>query len=170
MRGSGKTTLAAKAYNNQTVKQHFHCYAWITVSQAYVVDDLLRSMIKKFYPATKEAVPLDLSRLPLAITTLGGVMSTKHMESDWRKAYNNLSWELSNNLGLEAVKTILLYSFNDFPYQLKHCFLYCCLFPEDYRIRRKRLIRLWMTEGFVEKRKGLTVKEVVDSYLVDLVC
>ncbi|KAL7235029.1 hypothetical protein ACSBR1_018497 [Camellia fascicularis] len=27
MGGSGKTTLVAKAYNNQTVKQHFHCYA-----------------------------------------------------------------------------------------------------------------------------------------------
>ncbi|KAI8027082.1 Disease resistance protein RPM1 [Camellia lanceoleosa] len=283
MGGSGKTTLAAKAYNNQTVKQHFRCYAWITVSQTYVVDDLLRSMIKEFYPATNEAVPLDLSSkshkeliemianylkskryvvvlddvwsqnlwqhisvslpdegngsrviltarkediasfnfgvkrhvhrmnplgvddawdlfcmkafssnrsrccpkeleslahdlvakcggLPLAIAALGGVMSTKHMELDWRKAYNSLSWELSNNPGLEAVKTILLYSFNDLPYQLKHCFLYCCLFPEDYPIRRKRLIRLWMAEGFVEKRKGLTEEEVADSYLMDLVC
>ncbi|XP_028052859.1 disease resistance protein RPM1-like isoform X1 [Camellia sinensis] len=283
MGGSGKTTLVAQAYNNQTVKQYFHCYAWITVSQTYVVDDLLRSMIKEFYSATEEAVPLDLSRkshkellemisnylkskrylvvlddvwsqnlwqhisvslpdegkgsrvilttrkedvasfnfgvkrhvhhmnplgvkdawnlfckkafssnrsrccpkeleslahdlvakcegLPLAIAALGGVMSTKHMELDWRKAYNSLSWELGNNPELEAVKTILLYSFNELPYQLKHCFLYCCLFPEDYRIRRKRLIRLWMAEGFVEKRKGLTVEEVADSYLMDLVC
>ncbi|KAL7235147.1 hypothetical protein ACSBR1_018609 [Camellia fascicularis] len=283
MGGSGKTTLVAKAYNNQTVKQRFHCYAWITVSQTYVVDDLLRSIIKEFYLATMEAVPLDLSSkshrellemisnylkskryvvvlddvwsrnlwqhisvslpdegkgsrvilttrkediasfnfgvehhvhrmnplsmddawdlfcmkafssnrsrccpkeleslaydlvakcegLPLAIVALGGVMSAKHMESDWRKAYNSLSWELSNNPGLEAVKTILLYSFNDLPCQLKHCFLYCFLFPEDYPIRRKRLIRLWMAEGFVEKRKGLTVEEVADSYLMDLVC
>ncbi|KAL7205167.1 hypothetical protein ACSBR2_018154 [Camellia fascicularis] len=283
MGGSGKTTLVAKAYNNQTVKQNFHCYAWITVSQTYVVDDLLRSMIKEFHLATKEAVPMDLSSkshrellemisnclkskryvvvlddvwslnlwqhinvslpdegigsrvilttrkedvasfnfgvkchvhrmnplskndawdlfcmkafprnrsrccpkelesfvhgfvakcegLPLAIAALGGVMSTKHMESDWRKAYNSLSWELGNNPGLEAVKTILFYSFNDLPYQLKHCFLYCCLFPEDYLIRRKRLIRLWMAEGFVEMRKGLTAEEVADSYLTDLVC
>ncbi|KAL7205138.1 hypothetical protein ACSBR2_018125 [Camellia fascicularis] len=106
----------------------------------------------------------------LQLQFLGGVMSTKHMELDWRKAYNSLSWELSNNPELEAVKTTLLYSFNELPYQLKHCFLYCCLFPEDYRIRRKRLIRLWMAEGFVEKRKGLTVEEVADSYLMDLVC
>ncbi|KAL7205142.1 hypothetical protein ACSBR2_018129 [Camellia fascicularis] len=253
MGGSGKTTLVAKAYNNQTVKQHFDCYAWITVSQTYVVVDLLRSMIKEFDLATKDAVPLDLSNkshkkaisvslpdegkgsrviltnrkediayfnfgvenhihrmnplsmhdawdlfcmkafprncsrcpkeleslahdlvakckgLPLAIAALGGVMSTKDMESDWRKAYNSLSWELSNNPVLGPVKTILLYSFNDLSYYLKHCFLYCCLFPEDYPIRRKRLIRLWMEEGFVEKRKGLTVEEVVDSYLMDLV-
>ncbi|KAL7235088.1 hypothetical protein ACSBR1_018552 [Camellia fascicularis] len=226
MGGSGKTTLVAKAYNNQTVKQHFHCYAWITVSQTYAVDDLLRSMIKEFYPATKEAVPLDLSSkshkellemicnylksksmddawdlfcmkafssnrsrccpkeleslahdlvakcegLPLTIAALGGVMSTKHMESDWRKSYNNLSCKLSNSPKLEVVKTILLYSFDDLLYQLKHCLLYCFLFPEDYLIRRKRLIRLWIAEGFVEKRKGLTVEEVADSYLMDLVC
>ncbi|KAL7235047.1 hypothetical protein ACSBR1_018515 [Camellia fascicularis] len=61
MGGSGNTTLVARAYNNQTVKQHFHCYEWIIVSQTYVVDDLLRSMIKEFYLATKEEVPMDLS-------------------------------------------------------------------------------------------------------------
>ncbi|KAI5323163.1 hypothetical protein L3X38_032235 [Prunus dulcis] len=29
------------------------------------------------------------------------------------------------------MKSILLLSFNDLPYRLKQCFLYCSLFPED---------------------------------------
>ncbi|KAI8025238.1 Disease resistance protein RPM1 [Camellia lanceoleosa] len=62
MGGSGKTTLVAQAYNNQIVKRQFNCYAWI-VSQTYLVDDLLRSMIKEFYRGAKEAIPMDLSSM-----------------------------------------------------------------------------------------------------------
>ncbi|XP_028091189.1 disease resistance protein RPM1-like isoform X2 [Camellia sinensis] len=281
--GSGKTTLVAQAYNSRIVKRQFDCYAWITVSQKFVVDDLLRSMIKEFYGGAKEAIPVDLSSLsyreliemitnflrlkryvivfddvwssnlwrdihvslldeglgsrvilttrkedvasssfrvkshvhyikllgasdawnlfcmkafssnpnrccpqhlktlaqdlvakckglPLAIVALRGVMSSKYLESEWRNIYSSLSWELSNNPGLEVVKTILLLSFNDLPYRLKCCFLYCCLFPEDYKIKRKRLIRLWMAEGFVEKVRGRTPEEVAESYLMELIC
>ncbi|KAL7205147.1 hypothetical protein ACSBR2_018134 [Camellia fascicularis] len=283
MGGSSKTTLVAQAYNNQIVKRQFDCYAWITVSQTYVVDNLLRSMIKEFYGGAKEAIPMDLSSmsyrelkemimnflrlkrfviffddvwssnlwrdihvslldeglgsrvmlttrkediasssfgvksyvhyikllgvcdawnlfcmkafssnpnrccpqhlktlaqdlvakckgLPLAIVALGGVMSSKYLKSKWRKIYNSLSWELSNNPGLEVVKTVLLPSFNDLSYRLKCCFLYCCLFPEDYKIKQKRLIRLWMAEGFIEKVRGRTPEEVAKSYLMELIC
>ena len=67
------------------------------------------------------------------------------------------------------VKTILLLSFNDLPHQLKHCFLYCSIFPEDYEIGRKRLIKLWMAKGYVEQVKGFTPEEVAESYLVELI-
>ncbi|KAM3681573.1 hypothetical protein ACJW31_12G007200 [Castanea mollissima] len=105
--------------------------------------------------------------LPLAIVALGSLMYSKNT-SQWNEIYSSLNWSLSNNPELEAVKTILLLSFNDLPYQLKHCFLYCSLFPEDNKIRRKRLIKLWMAEGFVEKVKGSTLEEVADSYLLKL--
>ncbi|ONH89673.1 hypothetical protein PRUPE_8G008600 [Prunus persica] len=59
-------------------------------------------------------------------------------------------------------------SFNDLPYRLKHCFLYCSIFPEDYLIRAERLIRLWIAEGFVEHVKGVTLEEVSESYLMEL--
>ncbi|KAF2290454.1 hypothetical protein GH714_013344 [Hevea brasiliensis] len=58
-----KTTLVAKAYNSETVKRHFDCYAWITVSQTYVIEDLVRSLIKQFYRATMEAAPMELSSM-----------------------------------------------------------------------------------------------------------
>uniref|UniRef100_A0A5B6Z9X8 Putative disease resistance protein RPM1-like n=1 Tax=Davidia involucrata TaxID=16924 RepID=A0A5B6Z9X8_DAVIN len=278
MGGLGKTTLVAQIYNSKIVKQHFDCYAWITVSQTYAVEDLLKSMIKEFYEAMKEVVTVDLSTmsyrqlldnlvnylrpkryivvlddvwssnlwrdinislpderlgsrvilttrkediasssfrvhnlqplgmteawdlfcmkafssspnrscpqglenlarglvekcegLPLAIVALGGLMSSKKMEWEWRNVYNSLNWELSNNPELEVVKSILMLSFNDLSFRLKCCFLYCCLFPEDYLIGRKRLIRLWMAEGFVEKVKGLTPEDKADMYLMELV-
>ncbi|XP_050254175.1 disease resistance protein RPM1-like [Quercus robur] len=281
MGGSGKTTLVANIYNSDAVKRHFDCYAWITVSQKYDVEDLLRSMIKEFHKSTKETNPSDLSSmnyrllveklvsylekksyllviddvwdtnvfdelkislrdrypgskiilttrkdevahypfmgipyvhriqlleqdeawelfckkaflgipnricppelesfaqelvrkckgLPLAIVALGSLMYSKNDTSQWNQINSCLNWNLSNNPELEAVKSILLLSFNDLPYQLKHCFLYCSLFPENHEIRRKRLIMLWMAEGFVEKFEGSTLEEIADSYLVKL--
>ncbi|KAL7204698.1 hypothetical protein ACSBR2_017743 [Camellia fascicularis] len=106
---------------------------------------------------------------PLAIVALGGVMSSKYLKSDWRRIFNSLSWELSNNPRLEVIKTTLLLSFNNLTYRLKCCFLYCCLFLEDYEIKRKRLIRLWMEKGFVEKVRRRTPEEVAESYLMELI-
>ncbi|KAF2297015.1 hypothetical protein GH714_014699 [Hevea brasiliensis] len=60
MGGSGKTTLVAKAYKDETVKSSFDCYAWITVSQTYMRDDLLKSLIKEFHQSRKERVLDDL--------------------------------------------------------------------------------------------------------------
>ncbi|VVA21046.1 Hypothetical predicted protein [Prunus dulcis] len=67
------------------------------------------------------------------------------------------------------MKSILLLSFNDLPYRLKQCFLYCSLFPEDHVIRNNRLIRLWIDEGFVEHVKGVTPEEVAKGYLMELI-
>ena len=71
--------------------------------------------------------------LPLAITASGSLMYSKNL-SQWNEIYSNLNWSLSKNPKLEAVNKILLLSFNDLPYHLKHCFLYCSLFPEDHEI------------------------------------
>ncbi|KAM2281508.1 hypothetical protein ACFX1S_042100 [Malus domestica] len=63
MGGLGKTTLAKKVYDSQTVMDHFDCYAWITVSQTYRVKDLLRTVIKMFYNSRKENSPEGISTM-----------------------------------------------------------------------------------------------------------
>ncbi|XP_048235729.1 disease resistance protein RPM1-like [Ricinus communis] len=47
MGGLGKTTLAKKVYDSKIVTAHFDCKAWITVSQSYKEEELLRTMIRK---------------------------------------------------------------------------------------------------------------------------
>ncbi|KAL6339341.1 hypothetical protein AAG906_028070 [Vitis piasezkii] len=59
MGGLGKTTFAKKVYDNQRVVGHFDCHAWVTVSQSFKMEELLRNMAKKFYQGRKEAVPED---------------------------------------------------------------------------------------------------------------
>lgn len=49
--GIGKTTLAKKVYDNERVREHFECHAWITVSQSYGMEKILRTMAKKICAA-----------------------------------------------------------------------------------------------------------------------
>ena len=110
--------------------------------------------------------------LPLAIAAIGGLMSKKGKSSlEWKKVEDNLSWQLSSkDSELERMKNILLLSYGDMPYNRKCCFLYCSLFPEDYAIPRKRLIRLWVAEGFIEECGEYTLEEVAAEYINDLIC
>ncbi|CAL5416987.1 unnamed protein product [Camellia sinensis] len=40
---------------------------------------------------------------------------------------------------------------------------------EDYSIKARRLIRLWIAEGFVEEQNGKTLEEVAEEYLTELI-
>ncbi|XP_031273401.1 disease resistance protein RPM1-like [Pistacia vera] len=46
--GLGKTTLAGNIYENDTVKKHFDCQAWITVGKECTKMDILRKTIQEF--------------------------------------------------------------------------------------------------------------------------
>ncbi|XP_016652528.1 PREDICTED: disease resistance protein RPM1-like [Prunus mume] len=128
-----------------------------------------KSCSPELLPLARELVE-KCEGLPLAIVALSGLMSSKKSITEWSTVYNSLSWHLTNNSLLEPMKMrILLFSFNDLPYRLKQCFLYCSLFPEDHVIINIRLIRLWIAEGFVEHVEGLTPEEVAKSYLMELI-
>lgn len=108
--------------------------------------------------------------LPLAIVALGGLMGSKdRSELNWREVYDSLSWHISNNKLLDEVKTVMLLSFNDLPYYLKNCFLYCCRVPMGEWIGAGRLIRMWMAEGFLEEKGSLNPEEVGKIYLKELI-
>ncbi|WJX31579.1 hypothetical protein P8452_19993 [Trifolium repens] len=63
MGGQGKTTLAKKVFDNKNVIGHFDCRVWITVSQSYNVEGLLREMLQKFYKLKGEDPPKDIFQM-----------------------------------------------------------------------------------------------------------
>jgi disease resistance protein RPM1 len=70
---------------------------------------------------------------------------------------------------IHGVDSILKISLEDLPYELKNCFLHCALFPEDYEMKRRRLIRHWITSGFIKEKENKTLEQVAEGYLNDLV-
>ncbi|XP_039170644.1 disease resistance protein RPS5 [Eucalyptus grandis] len=88
--------------------------------------------------------------LPLALTTVGQAMANRKKPSEWKHALRTLRNNPYKLSGMEEVYHILEFSYislNDSTDQL--CFLYCCLFPEDYRIGSRDLIELWIGEGLL---------------------
>ncbi|XP_020548572.1 putative late blight resistance protein homolog R1B-16 [Sesamum indicum] len=114
--------------------------------------------------------------LPLAIVVVGGILSKKFWVSNdmaanrnaWRKMSENVSTYLSEDPGRRMEKLIAL-SYDELPYHLRACFLYLGIFPEDFEIPVRELIRMWIAEGFIQQKSGFTLEEIAENYLEDLV-
>jgi len=137
---------------------------------------------KKAFPKTKNYIcPPELHQcgkdivekcdgLPLALVAIGSLLSLKIRNNKvWRFFYYQLISELHNNENLNHVEKILNLSYKYLPDNLKNCFLYCAMFPEDYLIHRKILIRLWISEGFIEHKEGCSLEDVGEVYLTELI-
>ncbi|KEH33965.1 LRR and NB-ARC domain disease resistance protein [Medicago truncatula] len=284
MGGQGKTTLAKKVFDSKDIMGHFDCRVWITVSQSYNSEGLLRDMLLKvckqkgvtlpegisqmnresltdevrnhlrksrylvvfddvwneffwndikyvaidckngsriFITTRKKNVvvsckessfievhelqPLSLeqslelfnknsfkidcdgccpneligiadeivkkcSGLPLAIVAIGGLLSTREKNVfEWQIFREHLNSELNTNAHLIGIEKILSLSYDDLPYYLKPCLLYFGVYPEDYEVKSKRVIRQWIAEGFVREEKEKTLQEVAEGYLIELI-
>uniref|UniRef100_A0A0D3HJU7 NB-ARC domain-containing protein n=2 Tax=Oryza TaxID=4527 RepID=A0A0D3HJU7_9ORYZ len=105
--------------------------------------------------------------LPPAIISTGRLLSLRpKSESAWRKLHDQLQGELEK---YGNVQGILNLCYHELPGHLRNCFLYCSLFPEDYLMSRESLVRLWVAEGFVEKKGRATAEEVAEGYLMELI-
>ncbi|KAF2320502.1 hypothetical protein GH714_027787 [Hevea brasiliensis] len=109
--------------------------------------------------------------LPLAITAISGVLATRDNTriDEWDMIYRSLSAEIQANNSLGSMKKVLSLSYYNLPYYLKCCLLYFSIFPEGYPIERRRLIRLWIAEGFVVETEGRMLEEVAEGYLNELI-
>ncbi|WJX37528.1 hypothetical protein P8452_25285 [Trifolium repens] len=63
MGGQGKTTLAKKVFDNNNVAERFEYRVWITVSQPYSVEGLLRDMLQKLYKQMEKVLPQSIYQM-----------------------------------------------------------------------------------------------------------
>ncbi|VAH12258.1 unnamed protein product [Triticum turgidum subsp. durum] len=108
--------------------------------------------------------------LPIAIACIGRLLSWKPpTPAEWEDVYRGLDTQLAKNMIPDA-HMILKVSLEDLPYDLKNCFLHCALSPEDYVLKRRKTMRLWIAAGFIrEKDESKTLEEVAEGYLAELV-
>ncbi|KAJ3687128.1 hypothetical protein LUZ61_016292 [Rhynchospora tenuis] len=139
----------------------------------------LQLLLKKAFPFEDPKAYLDglsdlpekfarkCGNLPLALIVVGGRLSRElPTYNSWYKILQKLSWH--NGDGKDCTD-ILATSYEDTPSYLKPCFMYFALFPEDYQIKVKRLIRMWVSEGFICEKNGTTMEETAEDYLEELV-
>jgi hypothetical protein len=114
---------------------------------------------------------------PLVIIVLGGLLATtKETLDEWDIVHRNIKSHLGGGRerGQQSrVHEVLALSYHELPYQLKSCFLYLSHFPEDFDIPTKKLVRLWVAEGFVSPKYELEGDELLEDFaercLVELI-
>ncbi|XP_059429217.1 putative disease resistance protein RGA1 [Corylus avellana] len=106
--------------------------------------------------------------VPLAITTIGSLLGSTNSEAEWKDFKNNELSKISQN-ATELLPTLKL-SYDNLPSHLKHCFVYCSLFPKDYLFYIPELIQMWITQGFVKSYddQSLCLEDVGRKYFKDL--
>ncbi|KAJ9704348.1 hypothetical protein PVL29_002758 [Vitis rotundifolia] len=105
--------------------------------------------------------------LPLAIVVLGGLLSSKkQLPTVWEDVLNKLPAHFSESNGVDAILSL---SYIDLPHNLKSCFLYLGLFPEDKVISKRRLLLLWIAEGFIPQQDEQRMEDTAEDYLNELI-
>ncbi len=112
--------------------------------------------------------------VPLAIVTIASVLAAantmRNPTNEWNKVYTSIGSGLGNNHDVKNMRKILSLSYYSLPSHLRTCFLYISIFPEDYKIERSRLVRMWIDEGFIEPEKdGDNLFELGYSYFYELI-
>lgn len=114
--------------------------------------------------------------LPLAITVLGGLLSSKPSIDEWETLHKNIKTYMrkgkineqeDSNLG---VSWVLGLSYDELPFHMKPCFLHLAFFPEDFEIRAKELCRVWIAEGFASNEDAAyeCLSELVQRCIVQV--
>ncbi|KAK0598852.1 hypothetical protein LWI29_000032 [Acer saccharum] len=102
------------------------------------------------------SVARECSGLPLAITIVGSVMRGKTMIELWKDALNGLQRSVPYVKGIEnKVYKPLKWSYDSLQGKnIKPCFLYCCLYPEDFSIDVSELVNCWLGEGLIDQQQN----------------
>ncbi|KAG6666578.1 disease resistance protein At4g27190-like [Carya illinoinensis] len=103
-----------------------------------------------------EAICRECQGLPLAIITTGAAMRRKTNPVVWKHALN----QLRRSVPWAAQVEVTVYKHLKLSYDslegedLKNCFLYCSLFPEDFSINIDELVWYWLAEGLIDEREN----------------
>ncbi|KAK0601021.1 hypothetical protein LWI29_020639 [Acer saccharum] len=105
--------------------------------------------------------------LPLAIIVLGGLLSKKTKPREWKVVREHIWQDLKK--GSIHIPNLFALSFNDLSYQLKLCFLYMSVFPEDFEIDVDQLMRLWVAEDFISQDENKKMEDMAKDSFHELI-
>ncbi|XP_027099866.1 uncharacterized protein [Coffea arabica] len=107
--------------------------------------------------------------LPLSIVAIAGLLQGEHMKpGSWKQIAESLNSIIVIDPQTRCMD-ILELSYKHLPDYLKACFLYLGAFQGDKEIPVRRLIWLWMAEGFILKRDSRSLEDLGEGYLRDLI-
>ncbi|CAA0838697.1 Unknown protein [Striga hermonthica] len=113
--------------------------------------------------------------IPMLLLMIAGILMDYVSQAKTSVAIVKSWIELSQSLdkytrgGSDVFSNVLELSYDRMRDELRDCFLYLGVFPEDYEIPAWTLTRLWISEGFVQPRQGQSLEERAHQNLIDLI-
>uniref|UniRef100_A0A0E0QLX2 Uncharacterized protein n=1 Tax=Oryza rufipogon TaxID=4529 RepID=A0A0E0QLX2_ORYRU len=105
--------------------------------------------------------------LPLALKTMGGLMSSKHQVKEWEAiARSNIGDSVK---GKDEILSILKLSYKHLPSEMKQCFTFCAIFCKDYEMEKDMLIQLWIANGFIQEEGTIELSQKGEFVFNELV-
>jgi len=104
---------------------------------------------------------------PLALVTVGEFLQAQGWPtgSSCKDISNTLHYHLNNDRTFEGMRRVLIRNYTSLQrHALKACLLYFGMFPSDYQIKRKSLLRLWLAEGFVELHPSTRIPDPATAF------
>lgn len=90
--------------------------------------------------------------MPLAITVAAGLLATESGKMPEPKILRRTALSsVDRHSRSEGMMKILLKSFTALSLPLQSCLLYLSVFRENYTIKKDRIIRLWIAEGYIPR-------------------
>ncbi|GAB4832552.1 hypothetical protein Ancab_040276 [Ancistrocladus abbreviatus] len=112
------------------------------------------------------AIVKKCANIPLAIRTIGSLLYGKD-QNKWLSLKETELARITDD-GNNIID-VLKVSYDHLPSQLKHCFAYCALWPKDSHMRKEKLIRMWMAQGFIiSSSENQSLEEVGEEYFMCL--
>ncbi|TVU26303.1 hypothetical protein EJB05_28842, partial [Eragrostis curvula] len=105
--------------------------------------------------------------VPLAIKTLGGILSDKREINTWRAIIQSDLWN-DKNTEVRVFASLKL-SYIHLKDYLKQCFTFCSIFPKGYSINKNNLIEQWIVHGFVNQMMNEEPEVTGSEYFNSLV-
>ncbi|KAL4368058.1 hypothetical protein GQ457_05G035020 [Hibiscus cannabinus] len=117
-------------------------------------------------PKLAKQVAEECDGLPLALITIGRAMANKTTPVEWKYAIEKLKRSSLPKMK-DEVYPLLKFSYDNLPPTIKCCLLYCCLYPEDYEIPKRRLVDYWFCEGLLNEFDRISEAEMQGDHIIN---
>ncbi|XP_034922565.1 putative disease resistance protein RGA1 [Populus alba] len=94
-------------------------------------------------------------------------MQSKRTREEWERVLSSELWRLDEVDRDQIERRIfipLLLSYYDLPSVVRRCFLYCAMFPKDYKMGKYELVKMWMAQGYLKETSGGDMELVGEQY------
>ncbi|XP_066334123.1 putative disease resistance protein RGA3 [Miscanthus floridulus] len=125
--------------------------AWVLLKKQVVSDEIDEVEVDGLLKDIGMKIVEKCEGLPLAIKVLGGhLFHISKTRDAWARVCDHFAWSISG-IDDDINKAVYL-SYEELPSDLKQCFEYCSLFPNNEPIRCEGIVNLWISEGYVNNK------------------